>query len=53
MITLTLGCDYFVVFTDGTVIEFKFLDSQGGIRIETPPGSGKIDYLNTSRQMEK
>jgi hypothetical protein len=31
---------------DGTTISFKFLDNQGGIRIEVPPNSGKTAYLD-------
>ncbi len=50
--TLKSGCDYVAIFMDGTTISFKFLDNQGGIRIEIPPSSGNIadfDQLTLQR----
>ena len=44
--TLISGCDHFAIFMDGTTIRFKFLDDQGGIRIEAPPNSGNTASLD-------
>lgn len=44
MINFQSGCDYHIVFIDGTAFSFKFHDTQGGgIRIEVPPGGQECD----------
>ena len=45
MINLASGCDYHIIFRDGTAITFRFCDTQGGIRIEVPPG-GNDQFLD-------